>query len=79
MKMFLIIADSEKFLGQNENCTERVYLYKVYLPVPLGAYFFCSARMNLVRVMQLVSMVSWAMVMLYPHTLCQGLPMTECS
>ena len=27
-------------------------------PVPPGAYFFCSARMNLVRVMQLVSMVS---------------------
>ena len=26
--------------------------------MPPGAYFFCSARMNLVRVMQLVSMVS---------------------
>ena len=31
---------------------------KISAPVPEGAYFFCSARMNLVRVMQLVSIVS---------------------
>ena len=29
-----------------------------YLPVPPGAYFFCSARMNLVNVMQFVSIAS---------------------
>ena len=34
------------------------YLYSIFLPVPFGAYLFCSAKMNLVRVMQLVSIAS---------------------
>ena len=42
------------------------YLYSIFLPVPFGAYLFCSAKMNLVRVMQLVSIASMvAMVMLF--------------
>ena len=45
-------------------------------PVPPGAYFFCSARMNLVRVMQLVSMVS-LLAMLVQSVMCPCLVTTR--